>query len=183
MADLMIIECQNCGNSFKGDISQPFICPKCREKNVHVSDSKHTSVFKKALSNDVKEEIKEEDVESTDNELKEETEEKNMNVPLTVATFKMMHDIQSSNRNAEYNVSDKDLSKNVNPVQSQINEILAETERKNKEKAEVSKAISNSTNINDASTAEIIKRLNKLDMEYSIIEALLKEILSRLPNN
>lgn len=183
MADLMIIECQNCGNSFKGDISQPFICPKCREKNVHVSDSKHTSVFKKALSNNVKEEIKEEDVESIDNELKEETEEKNMNVPLTVATFKMMHDIQSNNRNAEYNVSDKDVSKNVNPVQSQINEILAETERKNKEKAEVSKAISNSANINDASTAEIIKRLNRLDMEYSIIEALLKEILSRLPNN
>lgn len=180
MADLMIIECQNCGNSFKGDISQPFICPKCREKNVHVSDSKHTSVFKKALSNDVKEEIKEEDVESTDNELKEETD---MNVPLTVATFKMMHDIQSNNRNAEYNVSDKDVSKNVNLVQSQINEILAETERKNKEKAEVSKAISNSANINDASTAEIIKRLNRLDMEYSIIEALLKEILSRLPNN
>lgn len=179
MADLMIIECQNCGNSFKGDISQPFICPKCREKNVHVSDSKHTSVFKKALSNDVKEEIKE-DVESTDNELKEETD---MNVPLTVASFKMMHDIQSNNRNAEYNVSDKDVSKNVNPVQSQINEILAETERKNKEKAEVSKAISNSANINDASTAEIIKRLNRLDMEYSIIEALLKEILSRLPNN
>ena len=182
MADLMIIECQNCGNSFKGDISQPFICPKCREKNVHVSDSKHTSVFKRALSNDVKEEIRKEDVESTDNELKEETEEENMNIPLTAATFKMMHDIQSNNRNAEYNVSDKD-SKNVNPVQSQINEILAETERKNKEKAEVSKAISNSVSITDSSTAEIIKRLNKLDMEYSIIEALLKEILSRLSNS
>jgi len=182
MADLMIIECQNCGNSFKGDISQPFICPKCREKNVHVSDSKHTSVFKRALSNDVKEEIRKEDIERADNELKEETEEENMNVPLTAATFKMMHDIQSNNRNAEYNVSDKD-SKNVNPVQLQINEILAETERKNKEKTEVSKAISNSISITDSSTAEIIKRLNKLDMEYSIIEALLKEILSRLSNS
>lgn len=182
MADLMIIECQNCGNSFKGDISQPFICPKCREKNVHVSDSKHTSVFKRALATDVKEEIRNEDVESTDNILKEETEEKNMNVPLTVASFKMMHDIRANNRDAEYNVSDED-SKNINPVQSQINEILAETERKNKEKAEVSKAINTSVNIADSSTAEIIKRLNKLDMEYSIIEALLKEILSRLSNS
>lgn len=27
--ELMIIECKECGNAYKGDISKPFLCPQC----------------------------------------------------------------------------------------------------------------------------------------------------------
>ncbi len=27
--ELMIIECKECGNAYKGDITKPFLCPKC----------------------------------------------------------------------------------------------------------------------------------------------------------
>lgn len=32
--ELMIIECKECGNAYKGDISKPFLCPKCISEGV-----------------------------------------------------------------------------------------------------------------------------------------------------
>lgn len=68
-----------------------------------------------------------------------------------------------------------------NPIQAQINKVLEETEQKKKEKEQLIKPIV-FDNLDNSLASEIIKRLNKLNMEYSIIEALLKEILSRLSN-
>lgn len=69
-----------------------------------------------------------------------------------------------------------------NPIQAQINKVLEETEQKKKEKEQLIKLIIVFDNLDNSLASEIIKRLNKLNMEYSIIEALLKEILSRLSN-
>ena len=172
--ELMIIECQSCGNSFKGDISKPFICPKCREKNVHVSDSRHTSVFKKALSEEEKTEInKIEEQEASVEEKKNIETITNFNQPNIIEAIKQAQGVTEEPK----------INKiSENPIQAQINKILEETEQKKKEKEQLIKPII-SGNLDNSLALEIIKRLNKLDMEYSIIEALLKEILSRLPNN
>lgn len=69
-----------------------------------------------------------------------------------------------------------------NPIQAQINKVLEETKQKKKEKEQFIKLIIVFDNLDNSLASEIIKRLNKLNMEYSIIEALLKEILSRLSN-
>ena len=69
-----------------------------------------------------------------------------------------------------------------NSIQTQINKVLEETEQKKKEKEQLIKLIIVFDNLDNSLASEIIKRLNKLNMEYSIIEALLKEILSRLSN-
>lgn len=69
-----------------------------------------------------------------------------------------------------------------NPIQAQINKVLEETKQKKKEKEQLIKLIIVFDNLDNSLASEIIKRLNKLNMEYSIIEALLKEILSRLSN-
>lgn len=69
-----------------------------------------------------------------------------------------------------------------NPIQAQINRVLEETEQKKKEKEQLIKLIIVFDNLDNSLASEIIKRLNKLNMEYSIIEALLKEIPSRLSN-
>lgn len=181
MAELMIIECQNCGNSFKGDISQPFICPKCREKNVHVADSRHTSLLKKALSDEEKAEINnvEEQEESSKNVEKKAEEKKNIE---TITNFNQPNIIEAI-KQAQGKTEETKVSKAVeNPVQAQINKILEDAELAKKEKEKVAQSVV-SGNLDNSVISEIMKRLNKLDMEYSIIEALLKEILSRLSNN
>lgn len=169
--ELMIIECQSCGNSFKGDISKPFICPKCREKNVHVSDSRHTSVLKKVLSEKEKTEInKVEEQEAPVEEKKNIETITNFNQPNVIEAIK-----QAQGKTEEPKIAE-------NPIQAQINKILEETEQKKKEKEQITKSAVLGS-LDNSLASEIIKRLNKLDMEYSIIEALLKEILSRLSNN
>lgn len=169
--ELMIIECQSCGNSFKGDISKPFICPKCREKNVHVSDSRHTSVLKKTLSEEEKIEInKVEEPEAPVEEKKNIETITNFNQPDVIEAIKQAQGVTEEPKISE------------NPIQAQINKILEETEQKKKEKEQIIQPVI-SGNLDNSLASEIIKRLNKLDMEYSIIEALLKEILSRLSNN
>lgn len=37
--ELMIIECKECGNAYKGDITKPFLCPKCVAAGVTLSDN------------------------------------------------------------------------------------------------------------------------------------------------
>lgn len=36
--ELMIIECKNCGNAYKGDITKPFLCPKCIQEGVKLPE-------------------------------------------------------------------------------------------------------------------------------------------------
>lgn len=171
--ELMIIECQSCGNSFKGDISKPFICPKCREKNVHVSDSRHTSVLKKALSEEEKIDINKVEEQEVPIEEKKNIE--------TITDFNQPSVIEAIKQAQGVTEESKINKISENPIQAQINKILEETEQKKKEKEQLIKPII-SGNLDNSLASEIIKRLNKLDMEYSIIEALLKEILSRLSN-
>lgn len=44
--ELIIIECAECGNAFKGRIDQPFLCKNCRENGIK-STKKETSVLNK----------------------------------------------------------------------------------------------------------------------------------------
>ena len=55
-SELIIIECAECGNAFKGRIDQPFLCKNCRENGVK-STKKETSVLNKPAL--YKEEIEE----------------------------------------------------------------------------------------------------------------------------
>lgn len=60
--ELIIIECVECGNAFKGRIDQPFLCKNCRENGVK-STKKETSVLNKPTL--YKEEIEEQPNETT----------------------------------------------------------------------------------------------------------------------
>lgn len=60
--ELIIIECAECGNAFKGRIDQPFLCKNCRENGVK-STKKETSVLNKPAL--YKEEIEEQPSEIT----------------------------------------------------------------------------------------------------------------------
>ena len=60
--ELIIIECAECGNAFKGRIDQPFLCKNCRENGVK-STKKETSVLNKPTL--YKEEIEEQSSEIT----------------------------------------------------------------------------------------------------------------------
>lgn len=44
--ELIIIECVECGNAFKGRLDQPFLCKNCRENGIK-STKKETSVLNK----------------------------------------------------------------------------------------------------------------------------------------
>lgn len=61
-SELIIIECAECGNAFKGRIDQPFLCKNCRENGVK-STKKETSVLNKPAL--YKEEIEEQPNEIT----------------------------------------------------------------------------------------------------------------------
>lgn len=45
-SELIVIECVECGNAFKGRIDQPFLCKNCRENGIK-STKKETSVLNK----------------------------------------------------------------------------------------------------------------------------------------
>lgn len=70
-SELIIIECAECGNAFKGRIDQPFLCKNCRENGVK-STKKETSVLNKPAL--YKEEIEE--------QLNEITQENNTKIPV-----------------------------------------------------------------------------------------------------
>ena len=44
--ELIVIECVECGNAFKGRLDQPFLCKNCRENGVK-STKRETSVLNK----------------------------------------------------------------------------------------------------------------------------------------
>ena len=63
-SELIIIECAECGNAFKGRIDQPFLCKNCRENGVK-STKKETSVLNKPA-------LYKEELEKQSNELVQE---------------------------------------------------------------------------------------------------------------
>lgn len=72
-SELIVIECTECGNAFKGRIDQPFLCKNCRENGVK-STKKETSVLNKPA-------LYKEEIEKQSNEI---TQENNTNTKIQV---------------------------------------------------------------------------------------------------
>lgn len=67
-SELIIIECAECGNAFKGRIDQPFLCKNCRKNGVK-STKKETSVLNKPA-------LYKEEIEEPPNEITQENNTK-----------------------------------------------------------------------------------------------------------
>lgn len=73
-SELIVIECTECGNAFKGRIDQPFLCKNCRENGVK-STKKETSVLNKPT-------LYKEEIEEQSSEITQENNNNNTKIPV-----------------------------------------------------------------------------------------------------
>lgn len=181
MSEKVIIECLNCGNSFRGDISKPFICPKCIEKGFNINslkESKTTSVLKKV--NNFKENTEDNNIENKENDIKKTENSIVNNEKLTkYDKISNINSVSKENNNLiKSNINNNNNNNNfkINNINNQINDILNSKKPNENNKTSNENKDDNINSFNE----EVLLKLDRLEAKYSILESLLKEIILKL---